>query len=107
MIYVPILNDNYVCYSFIDSNTLRAYKSIILNSNNNYTDIYINSHYLTNNGSVELITQPNCIDNEKLTNDWKYRNDLADILIISALGICFFFLLPLLIFKRLFKRGGI
>ena len=107
MIYVPDLNENFVCYSFIDNNTIRAYKSINLNSNNDYIDIYINSHYLTNNGTTELVSQPNCIDNDRITHDWKERNDLSDILIISALGICFFFILPLLIFRRLFKRGGI
>lgn len=107
MIYVPELNNNYICYSFIDNNTIRAYKSINLNSINDYTDIYVNSHYLTSDNSILLSEQPICIDHDKLTNDWKYRNDLSDILIISALGILFFFGLPLLIYRRLFKKGGV
>ena len=107
MIYVPILDNSYSCYSFIDNNTIRAYKTTNLNENNEFTDIYINSHYLTNDSSVVLTEQPNCISFDKITNDWKERNDLADILIISFLGILFFFGLPLIIFRRLFKRGGI
>ena len=103
MIYVPELNDTYICYSFIDNNTIRAYKTTNINSNNEIIDIYVNSHYLTSDNVVLLSEQPNCIPNEKLTNDWKYRNDIADILIISTLGLCFYFLLPLFIFRRLFK----
>lgn len=105
MIYVPELNDNYICYSFIDNNTIRAYKTTNINVNNEVIDIYINSHYLTNNNNVILNEQPNCINNDKLTNDWKYRNDLSDIFIISFIGALFFFGIPLLLIKKLFKRS--
>lgn len=103
MIYVPF--NDYVCYSFIDSDTIRAYESINLNANNNFIDIYINSHYLINNGVENLMIQPNCINVDNLTTDWKYRNDLSDILFISLLGLFFFFGIPLLLLKKLFKRS--
>lgn len=105
MIYIPDLQDNYICYSFINSDTIRAYKTINLNDNNDYIDIYINSHYLASNGVESLTIQPNCIDSQNLTNDWKYRNDLSDILIITFFGLLFFFGIPLLLLKKLFKRS--
>ena len=103
MIYIPF--DNYICYSFIDSNNIRAYETINLNTDNNFIDIYINSHYLTNNGVENLIIQPNCIDSDKLTTDWKNRNDLSDIVLITFFGCLFFFGIPLLLLKKLFKRS--
>lgn len=105
MIYVPDLQGSYSCYSFIDSNTIRAYETINLGVDNNFTDIYINSHYLINNGTENLIIQPNCISNDKITNDWKYRNDLSDIILITFFGILFFFGIPLLLLKKFFKRS--
>lgn len=105
MIYIPELDNNFVCYSFIDNNTIRAYKSININENNEVIDIYINSHYLTNNNNIILTEQPNCINNDKLTNDWKYRNDLSDIFVISFIGALFLFGIPLLLIKKLFKRS--
>lgn len=107
MIYVPELNNNIVCYSFIDNETIRAYESINLNTNNNVIDIYINSHYITNDNNVVLTEQPNCISNDRLTHDWKERNDLSDIIIISFFGALFFFGIPLFLIRKLFKRSGI
>lgn len=105
MIYIPELNENFVCYSFLDSETIRAYKTTNLNENNEIVDIYVNSHYLTNSNNVVLLEQPNCISNEKLTHDWKERNDLSDIIVISFFGALFFFGIPLLLIKKLFKRS--
>lgn len=104
MIYVPEFDTPIVCYSFIDNNTIRAYKSTNLNENNDVIDIYINSHYLTNNNTIFLTEQPNCISNDRLTHDWKERNDVADIIVISFFGALFFFGIPLLLIKKLFKR---
>lgn len=105
MIYIPDIQENYVCYSFINSETIRAYKSININFDNEFTDIYVNSHYLTSNGIENLTIQPNCIDSQYITNDWKYRNDLSDILIITFFGLLFFFGIPLLLLKKVFKRS--
>lgn len=105
MIYIPELNDNYICYSFLDSETIRAYKTTELNSNNDIVDIYVNSHYLINPNNVVLTEQPNCISNDRLTHDWKERNDFSDIVVVSFFGALFFFGIPLLILKKLFKRS--
>lgn len=105
MIYIPDLNDNYVCYSFIDSNTIRAYKDITLNNSSDVVDIYINSHYLTDYKNIVINENINCIDSNRLTTDWKNRNDISDILILCFFGGLFLFGIPLLLLKKLFKRS--
>ena len=51
MIYVPDL-ENFKCFVVRDTNTLRAYKEIPLkNTEIEYRDYYINSHYLYQDGT--------------------------------------------------------
>ena len=63
-IYLP--STNYVCYVTRDNgNTIRAYETMP-NYNNSvrYTDYYINSHYLFNNGEQtfnQYSTLPTCM----------------------------------------------
>lgn len=105
MIYLPIeLSDNY-CVTFYDSNTIRVYdNNTIVDNQINYTDYYINSHYINNSFYSELPNNLNCISHEKITNNWKYRNDLKDILIISTLLCILFFGVPLFLISKLFKK---
>ena len=89
MIYVPDL-ENYKCYVVRDTNTLRAYKKIPeKNSEIEYRDYYINSHYLYQDGIQSFGSYttylPVCLDNKKLTTLYNYRNDFADIMIIYAI----------------------
>lgn len=111
MIYVP--NINYACYVVQDMNTIRAYHSQPYNPSNNqsvgisYTDYYINSHYLTKDGTQNFnynTTLPNCINKSNLTNEVYYRNDFDNILIIFTIMCIFCFLIPLKVFIRLFRR---
>lgn len=106
MIYVP--NKSYPCYVIIDANTIRAYHSYpYSNSNINYTDYYINSHYLEKVGQQSFgsyYTSPACLSSSLITNEVYYRNDFADILIIFLIMCIFCFLIPIKIFIRLFRR---
>lgn len=104
-IYLP--DTSYACYVIRDSNTIRAYETMpTLNSNVNYTDYYINSHYIFNNGTQnfnQYSTLPVC-NGANFTENVFYRNDLDSILIIFLilLLICFYF--PYRIISRMFGR---
>lgn len=107
MIYVPELN--YSCFYVLDSNTIRAYKTMPTNISENeveYKDFFINSHYLYREGK-EVFTPisviPQCLDHEKLTSDYYYRNDFFEILFVflGFIGFCWFFISKLV--KTLFR----
>ncbi|MDD4706418.1 MAG: hypothetical protein PHS24_04330 [Bacilli bacterium] len=104
-IYVPDITN--ACYVVLDNQTIRSYE---INPNENlgiqinYRDYFVNSHYLYRDNNETLTTVINCLSGEQLTNDWYYRNDLADILIIITVFCVFCFYIPLVVFSRLFKR---
>lgn len=108
MIYLP--NINYSCYVVHDKDTIRAYHTNpTYNSDVDYTDYFINSHYLEKTGvqrfgQQQYTTLPTCITSSNLTTDFYYRNDLSDILIIFSIIILFGFLLPWKIISRFWKR---
>lgn len=105
-IYVP--DSSSQCYVVRDSNTIRAYQTRPThNSEVNYIDYYINSHYLSQNGTQQFnnySTIPTCIDNSLITDEIYYRNDLDSILIIFIIIILFCFYFPYKIISRLFGR---
>lgn len=84
-IYVPN-SDDYSCFVVRDANTIRAYETIpVNNSSSNYRDYYFNSNYLYQDGVQQFsqyTTLPVCLDNSVVTDNFYYRNDLADIFII-------------------------
>lgn len=108
-IYLPIENfDEYSCYCFLSSDTIRAYKDYPqINSTIDYVDIYINSHYLANYG-FESFTEdsilPSCIEKERLTNSISNRNDFADIMLIVFIFLVIFGFIIHKLVKQLFKR---
>jgi len=109
MIYVP--DTNYACYVVINSDTIRAYSSIPrLNGTSYYRDYYLNSNYIYQDGSQSwgsYGTLPTCLNSSKITNEVYYRNDFDSILIIFLIMCIFCFYIPLKIFSKLFKRGGL
>lgn len=109
MIYLPLENINdFSCYYFINSDTIRAYKEkpTIINQSYDFTDFYINSHYLSQEGR-EIFTDessfPICLQNEKITNVVSYRNDFADIMIIVFILVFLFGFIICKFIKQLFK----
>lgn len=107
MIYLPVDDfSSFYCYSVLDKDTIRAYNNDpILNQNISYTDFFINSHYLTKTGSELIQSVPVCINNDLLTNDVYYRNDLPDILIIFLIISIFAFYIPFRVVLRFFKKS--
>ena len=108
MIYVPDL-ESYKCFVVRDTNTLRAYKEIpVKNTEIEYRDYYINSHYLYQDGTQSFGNYttylPVCLDTNKLTTAYNYRNDFADIMIIFFVFAIFIFYLPIKLFSRVLRR---
>ena len=109
MIYVPDVS--YPCYSILDTNTIRAYHSQPSRpSTVDYTDYFINSHYISSEGSETFLTSsslPVCISSLNLTNEVYYRNDFDSILIIFIILAFVCFYLPTRLVFKLFKKKGI
>lgn len=105
-IYVP--NLNYKCFSIIDKDTIRAYLTTPTTGTITYDDYYLNSHYLVKRGSQTFSNYNTytiyCINSSNLTNDFYYRNDLSDILIVFFIIVIFCIYLPFSIFGRFCKR---
>lgn len=111
-IYVP--NINYACYVVQDMNTIRAYHTTPYKPGNynqsvniDYTDYYINSHYLEKTGTQSFSynsTIPTCLNKSHITDDYYYRNDIDSILFIFLVILFVGFCIPLTIFLRMFKR---
>ena len=107
MIYVPsYTNSN--CIVIRDKDTIRVYDTTPTNNSNNYyTDYYINSNYIFTNWYQQFSqysTLPTCINHNLLTSSPYYRNDFDKIMIIFfiLLLICFYF--PFRIISRMFGR---
>jgi hypothetical protein len=112
-IYLPLENLNdFPCISVYDKDTIRAYfVKPAYNSNSNYIDFYINSHYLEKQGNQSWGSQsyyaslPVCLPETSLTNEVYYRTDFTSSLLAFSLLVLIMFWVPLkLTFFRLFKR---
>ena len=107
MIYVPDL-ENYECFVVTSDTTIRAYEEVPRrNADINYRDYYYTSNYLYEDGVQSFSnysTLPICLENSVLTNDFYYRNDFVDILLIFFIMSIFIIYIPIRIFSRLFRR---
>lgn len=109
-IYLPIDNvSDYKCYSVFDKDTIRAYyQTPRVDTEVNYTDFYINSHYLEKEGTQRFYNSsylPNCIPSNAIVNDNYYRTDLFQSLGIFVLLVSIMFVFPLkFTWLRLFRR---
>lgn len=108
-IFVP--DTSFSCYVVYDKDTIRAYHTQpYYDSYIDYTDYYINSHYLERTGVYHFTnysTLPTCLSASNLTDDFYYRNDLSDIFVIFDTMAFFGILIPLLLFKKLYKRKSL
>lgn len=111
MIYIPDLN--YKCYVLVNKDTIRAYEIKPYNPgynqqiNINYRDYYINSNYLYTDGVQQFgnySTLPVCLATQNLTDNFYYRNDFHNILIIFLIMSIFVFYIPYKLFSRIFGR---
>ena len=109
MIYLPDELQNNNCAYWLDSNTIRVYEyTPHQNSVVNYTDYFINSHYLTREGSNQFGSYYNpisCISHDKFTNNYWYRNDIDSICITFA-TIFFVTMCPIVFIMKSFFKGA-
>lgn len=107
MIYVPD-TENYKCFVVNNDSTIRAYKEIPTNNSTiDYRDYYFTSNYLFKDGTQTFsnyTTLPICLDNSKITNDFYYRNDFPNILVMFFIISFFVLFIPYKIFSRSLGR---
>lgn len=105
-IYLPVVVSNSNCAYINQRGVIRVYESRNTNSYVNYTDYYIEDHYISNTG-VSYIGQNynfNCIPTDRFTTDYLHRFDLADIIVIFVFIVLFFIYLPYKIVSRALGR---
>lgn len=107
-IYLPEDTTYNKCYVVQNENIIRGYdREPSNNTNYNYRDYYINSNYIYKDGTGQwssYTTLPICLDNSVITNDFYYRNDIADILLIFVILFIFIVYIPIKIVFRIFKK---
>lgn len=107
-IYLPEDTTYNKCYVVQNENVIRGYDRVPSNNTNyNYRDYYINSNYIYKDGTGQwssYTTLPICLDNSAITNDFYYRNDIADILLIFVILFIFIVYIPIKIVFRIFKK---
>ena len=110
-IFMPIDNVYNKCYVVQSSDVIRGYDRIPANNiSYNYRDYYINSSYIYKDGSgswSQYTTLPICLDNDIITNDFYYRLDFPNILLMFLIINIFGIFIPIKIFSKIFKRGAL
>lgn len=90
-VYVPTFNSGNCAYIY-NSDIIRVYDSTPrANTTINYKDYYIKSSYIYNTGSTtfsQYSNLPTCISADRITTEFWYRNDIADICLVAFL-VCF------------------
>lgn len=111
MIYVPETNVYDKCYVVQGEGVIRGYDTIPRNNvSYTYRDYYINSSYIHRDGSgswSQYSTLPTCLSSSDITNDYWYRLDLPNIFIMFLVINIFGIFLPIKIFSKLFRKGGL
>ena len=107
-IYVPNDNTYNKCYVVQSENVIRGYDRVPQqNTSYNYRDYYIHSDYIYRDNSgqwSQYTTLPTCLSSADITNDFYYRIDLVNILIIFSVFFLFIVYFPIKLFSRLFGR---
>lgn len=110
-IFMPQDSTYNKCYVVQSSDVIRGYDRVPSNNTNyNYRDYYINSSYIYRDGYgtwSQYATLPVCLDNDIITNDFYYRLDLSNILIIFLVINIFGIFLPIKIFSKIFRKGAL
>ena len=111
MIFVPESTIYNKCYVVQSEGVIRGYDTIPRNNiSYNYRDYYINSSYIFRDGQgtwSQYSTLPTCLSDSDITNNFYYRQDLPSILIIFLIINIFGIYLPIKIFSKLFRKGGL
>ena len=110
-IYVPEDTTFNKCYVVQSEGVIRGYDhSPSYNTSYSYRDYYVNSDYIYREGSGQwnnYSTLPTCLDSGIITNEFYYRVDMYKILIMFVIFAFFGLYIPIKIFSKLFRKGGL
>lgn len=110
-IYVPRETIYNKCYVITSSDIIRAYDRVPSNNSDyNYRDYYINSSYIYRDGYGSWGSYSNlpvCLSSDVITNDFYYRLDFPNILVMFLIINIFGILVPIKIFSKIFKKGSL
>lgn len=102
MIYVPSIEDS--CYTFYsDGVIVKLPTNFQINQEYNATFIETNNHYLTYDKNIVVQENYVCINHNKLTSSWYYRNDISDIIIYFLFIMILVIVVPYLLATRFWK----
>lgn len=109
-IYVPDMT-NYKCFIVYSEGVIRAYEKVPQNNQEiNYRDYYFNSNYIFRDGTQSFgsyYNLPTCLSSDVVTDNVFYRNDLDKILLIVLIMSTFCFYIPMKVFNKFFRKGGL
>lgn len=107
-IFVPSDNTYNACYVVQSEGVIRGYDRIpSYNTNYHYRDYYINSSYIFRDGSgtwSNYANLPVCLSSDIITNDFYYRLDFPNILLMFFIINIFGIYLPIKIFMKILPR---
>lgn len=110
MVYVPSFTNN-SCVVHSSSGVIRVYESRpSYNADVSYIDYYIHDDYVSVSGVAHFsnyTTLPTCISSSLITDNYYYRVDFPSILLMFLIISIFAFYIPIKVFSKLFKRGGL
>lgn len=110
-IFMPESSVYNKCYVVQSNDIIRGYDRVpSYNSSYNYRDYYINSSYIYKDGSgtwSNYATLPVCLSSDIITNDYYFRLDMPNILLMFLVINIFAIYLPIKIFSKFIKRGGL
>lgn len=109
MIYLPKLeNQNCIVVDNLNNGYIRVYdRTPYANSNIHYIDYFINSDYITREGTQSFGNYSysvNCQSHDNYTTEFYYRVDFDKIMVIFVLLAIFVVYIPIKCVFRLFRR---
>lgn len=111
MIFVPRDTTFNKCYVIQSEGVIRGYDTIPRNNTSyNYRDYYIRSDYIYRDGEgtwSSYTTLPTCISFDNITNNYWYRVDISNVLTMFLIINIFGIFIPIKIFSKLFRKGGL
>lgn len=82
-----------------------GYIRVFTNSNlTNYVDIYINQDYMLKQGTYNYGYEGQCDSLNTYTDNFYYRTDFPDILLMFSIFVLFGMYLPFRIIRRFYKK---
>lgn len=99
-IYLPSEYVNSPC-KVINNGYIRAYTN---NSLTEYVDIYLNQDYMLREGTYSYGYTGQCDSLNTYTDNFYYRTDFPDILLMFTIFVLFGMYLPFRIIRRFYKK---